>query len=182
MSGLYPPIALVAAVAQNGVIGADGDMPWTLPSDLARFKRLTMGCPIIMGRKTFDAIGKPLPGRHSIVVTRNANWSHAGVEVCHTLDQALEAGLKSAADNQASMICVIGGGEIYRQALERADILHITRIEARPEGDATFPAPDEKDWYLADETDGQAHERDSAATVYETWRRRSSVIEDDRED
>ncbi len=126
-------LSLIAAVARNGAIGKDNALLWRLPEDLKFFKCTTMGCPVIMGRKTFESIGRPLPGRRNIVVTRNASWLHEGVEVVHALDEALAA-LASEA-----RVFVIGGGELYTQALPRADELILTEVDADFEGDTFFP-------------------------------------------
>lgn len=135
-------ITLIAAVARNGVIGADGDMPWRIPADFAFFKRTTMGHPIVMGRATFDSIGRPLPGRRSIVVTRSRTWSHAGVEVSHSLADALEL----ASRDGGGEVFVAGGGQIYRLALARADRLLITEVDLEPAGQVTFPRIDPDEW------------------------------------
>lgn len=136
-------ITLIAAVARNGVIGVDGDMPWRIPEDFAFFKRTTMGHPMIMGRATFDSIGRPLPGRRSIVVTRSRTWCADGVEVAHSLDAAFEL---AAAGDGGEETFVIGGGQIYRQALPRADRLLITEVDLAPEGTVTFPDIDPGQW------------------------------------
>ncbi|MDO5503907.1 MAG: dihydrofolate reductase [Actinomycetia bacterium] len=136
-------VTLIAAVARNGVIGANGDMPWRIPEDFAFFKRTTMGHPLVMGRATFDSIGRPLPGRRSIVITRSRAWQHEGVEVAHSLDDALAL----AADGDGGEeIFVAGGGQIYRAAMERADRLLITEVELEPEGEVTFPEIDPGSW------------------------------------
>jgi len=127
-------IALLAAVARNGTIGRDNQLLVRLPEDLKRFKRLTLGHPMIMGRKTYESIGRPLPGRRSIVVTRNTAWQAEGVETAHSLDDALQR----VAD--APQVFVIGGGEIYAQALPHADVLELTELEQDFEGDTFFPA------------------------------------------
>jgi dihydrofolate reductase len=136
-------VTLVAAVAANGVIGVDGELPWQLPADLAHFKRLTMGHPMIMGRATFDSIGRALPGRTTIVVTRDPGWSADGVETAASLPDALERAASLDDD-----IFIVGGGQIYAQALESdlVDLLCITRVAAAPEGDTTFPAIDWERW------------------------------------
>ena len=108
-------LSLIAAVARNGAIGKDNALLWRLPEDLKFFKRTTLGCPVLMGRKTFESIGRPLPGRRNIVITRNATWQHDGVEVAHSLDEALTLAAQEA------RVFVIGGGELYAQALPRAD-------------------------------------------------------------
>jgi dihydrofolate reductase len=136
-------VTLVAAVAANGVIGVDGDLPWRLPEDLAHFKSLTMGHPMIMGRATFDSIGRALPGRTTIVVTRNPEWSADGVETASSLEAALDRARELDDD-----IFVVGGGQIYAEALATGsvDLLCITRVAASPDGDVRFPALDWDLW------------------------------------
>lgn len=138
-----PEITAIAAVAANGVIGADNAIPWRLEGDFPRLKRLTMGGVLVMGRKTFDSIGRPLPGRESFVVTRNRNWTAAGVRVFHDVDAALDAALATG-----KPVWVFGGGEIYRQAWARTTALEITQVELSPPGDATFPAIDPQQWRI----------------------------------
>ena len=135
-----PLVSLVAALARNRVIGAGNRMPWHLPEDLRRFKRLTMGAPVIMGRKTHQSIGKPLPGRRNIVVTRRPGAAWAGCEVAHSLGAAL------ALAAGAPEVFVIGGAELYRLALPRADRLYLTLIDADYAGDALFPEIDPAQW------------------------------------
>jgi dihydrofolate reductase len=136
-------VTIVAAVAANGVIGAQGGLPWHLPADFAHFKRLTLGHPMIMGRATYESIGRPLPGRTSIVVTRNPDWTADGVETAASLEAALERAGKLDDD-----IFIVGGGQIYAEALESGvvDLLVITRVAAAPEGDVRFPALDWERW------------------------------------
>ena len=136
-------VTLVAAVGANGVIGVDGGLPWRLPEDLAHFKQLTMGHPMIMGRATFDSIGRALPGRTTIVVTRNPAWTAEGAETASSLDTALERARELDDD-----IFIVGGGQIYAEALERdvVDLLCITRVAASPEGDVRFPSIDWELW------------------------------------
>ncbi|WP_280177548.1 dihydrofolate reductase [Pseudohoeflea suaedae] len=160
---------MVAAVADNGVIGRDGDMPWQLSSDLRRFKAITMGKPVVMGRKTFDSIGKPLPGRPNIVISRSAA-AIDGAIVTPGLDAALEKAA-SLIEGDTTEICVIGGGEIYRQALERADRLEITHVEGRVDGDTVFPAIDPDVWTLESEERVCAGERDSHDMRFAVYRR-----------
>ncbi|MCG9065883.1 dihydrofolate reductase [Laribacter hongkongensis] len=147
----HPPLALIAACARNGVIGLDNRMPWHLPEDLAYFKRVTLGKPVVMGRKTFESIGRPLPGRLNIVVTRNPGWQAAGVQVAHSLDAALA--LAAAAVPEEIML--IGGAELYRQALPQADVLYLTEIDAEFAGDAFFPEVDLARWRIDREEAGQ---------------------------
>jgi len=126
-------LCLIAAVARNGAIGKDNQLLWRLPEDLKFFKRTTMGCPVLMGRKTFESIGRPLPGRRNIVITRNVDWQHEGVEMAHSLDGALNL-VKSE-----PRVFVIGGGELYAQALPMAEQLVLTEVDADFEGDTFFP-------------------------------------------
>lgn len=147
----HPPLALIAARARNGVIGLDNRMPWHLPEDLAYFKRVTLGKPVVMGRKTFESIGRPLPGRLNIVVTRNPDWQAAGVQVAHSLDAALAL----AAEAVPEEIMLIGGAELYRQALPQADVLYLTEIDAEFAGDAFFPEVDLARWRIDREEAGQ---------------------------
>lgn len=133
-------IALFVAAARNGVIGGGNKMLWRVPEDFAHFKRTTMGHPIVMGRKTWESIGRPLPGRRNVVVTRNPDYRAEGAE----LAPSLEAAFKML--NGDGTIFVIGGGEIYRQALPRADVVWLTKIGADFEGDATFPDLPETQW------------------------------------
>lgn len=137
-----PPVVIVAAVARNRVIGARGELPWRLPADMKRFRSITLGKPMIMGRKTFEAIGRPLPGRRIIVVTRDGGWSAAGVEAAASLQDALAL----AAQPGPEEIVIAGGGEIYAQALRHADRMRLTLVEAAPEGDARFPEFDPHAW------------------------------------
>ena len=140
------PLIFIVAVAKNGVIGGDNKLLWRLSGDLKRFKALTMGKPMIMGRKTFDSIGKPLPGRETIVVTRDAGWRHEGVQVARDLAGALALAQAAAERMGASEITVVGGGEIYRQLLPQADRIEWTEVDLAPEGDALFPPLDPKEW------------------------------------
>jgi len=133
-------ICLIAAMAANRVIGRDNALPWRLSADLKRFKALTMGHPVLMGRKTHESIGKPLPGRRNLVITRNRAYAAPGCEVVHSLDQAL------AACADAQHVYVIGGAELYREALALAQSLELTEIHAEFEGDAWFPQIDPGQW------------------------------------
>jgi len=132
------PVVLVLAAAENGVIGRGDALPWELPDDLQHFKRTTMGRPIIMGRKTFESVGFPLPGRRNIVITRDAAWSHEGVLTCHTLEEALERAFEQTLIDGADAVMVVGGAEIYRLALPRADRIVLTRVKGEVSGDVIF--------------------------------------------
>lgn len=134
-------LGVIAAMACNGAIGKNNALLWHLPEDLKFFKRTTLGHPVIMGRKTFESIGRPLPGRRNIVITRNATWHHNGVDVAGSLDAAL-ALLANSPEPLAHEPFVIGGGEIYAQALPHADVIVLTEVDAEFEGDTFFPAFD----------------------------------------
>ncbi len=151
-AGGKPEVVLVAAVARNGVIGADGGMPWHLPDDLKRFKRLTMGHPMVMGRRTFESMGL-LPGRRSIVVTRDPTWHADGAEVADSLDTAV-----ARAAETDELVMVVGGGQIYAQAIDRADRLEITHLDRDAPGDTVFPPIDPAVWAVTGraEADGYA--------------------------
>lgn len=133
------PVVIVAALARNGVIGRDNQLVWRLKSDLRRFRALTMGKPLIMGRKTFESIGKPLPGRETVVLTRDVGYGAPGVHAAQSLDTALALADTVASRMGAEEIVVAGGAEIYALALPFARTLHLTRVDAEPDGDAVFP-------------------------------------------
>ena len=173
MSGVR--IALIAAVARNGVIGDGPALPWRLSTDMRRFKRLTLGKPVIMGRKTFETIGKPLAGRPNIVVTRQRDMQIAGVRVAPSLDAALALAAEEAAKAGASEMMVIGGGEVYAAAIEHADRLYITHVEASPQGDAHFPPIDPAIWKSVESERVPAGEKDSVATTFAVYKRISAA-------
>jgi dihydrofolate reductase len=135
-----PLVSILVATDARGAIGRDGGLPWHLPNDLKRFKSLTMGKPIVMGRRTWDSIGRPLPGRLNVVITRQAAYAAAGATVVPSLDAAL------AAAGSVEEVCVIGGGEIYRLALPITSRIHLTRIDATVPADTFFPALDPRQW------------------------------------
>ena len=167
-------VAIYVAIAENGVIGRDNGLPWKLSSDLKRFKADTMGKPIVMGRKTWESFPKrPLPGRLNIVVTRDKNFRAEGAEVVHSLQDAITlATARGRCMPDADDICVIGGGEIYRQSLPLADRLHVTHVMASPDGDTRFPEIDPEVWAVESSQDFAAGEKDSHATRYTIYRRR----------
>jgi dihydrofolate reductase len=158
-------LSVVVAADERGGIGRSGGLPWHLPEDLKRFKALTLGKPIVMGRRTWDSIGRPLPGRRSIVVSRQTGLAIAGAEVVGSLEQALEA----AAD--APEICVIGGAELYRLALPLAGAIHLTRVHATVEADTFLPALDPGDWEEVSSERHEADERHAHAYSFVTLRR-----------
>jgi len=161
------PIALIVAVAQNGVIGRDNQLPWRLPADLKHFKATTLGKPIVMGRKTFASLGKPLPGRTNIVITRDPSFSAVGAVVAHNVEQALTLADEVAQRDGAAEIMVIGGAEIYKQVLPLAQTLYYTRVGLDAEGDAYFPAIDWAEWHCVEEEQFVA---DAAAPAYSLLR------------
>jgi dihydrofolate reductase len=136
------PVVGIAAVARNGVIGADGDIPWRIPADWARFKALTMGQVLIMGRKTYESIGRALPGRTTLVITRDRMWRGEGTRAVPFVAEAIDLGLTLA----PQAVFVAGGGQVYREAWDRLDRLEITEVDAEPDGDVTFPAIDPARW------------------------------------
>ncbi len=144
-------LALIAAMARNRVIGRDNAMPWHLPEDLRYFKATTLGKPIVMGRKTFDSLGRPLPSRTNIVVSRQPDLTLEGAQVFASIDAALSAARQQAQADGVDEVMVIGGDNLYRQTLERADRIYLTRIDSEPEGDAWFPDFDEQAWTLGSE-------------------------------
>jgi len=154
-----PLVTLVVAVARNGVIGRDNGLAWRLRSDLRRFKALTMGKPLLMGRRTWDSIGRPLPGRRSIVLTRNPDFTHPGVETVHDW----EAALRAAAGEE---VMVVGGAEIYALALPRAQRIHWTEVEAEPEGDTRFPEFDRSAFRVVSQESRAAGEHDDHAVRF----------------
>ena len=139
-------IAMIVAVAENGAIGKDNKMLWHIPEDFKYFKAMTMGKPIIMGRKTYESIGRPLPGRLNIVVTRDASWQVDGVQVEHNLDDALKAAHADAEAKNVSEIMIAGGSQIYAQAIDQSDRIYYTEIHKSYDHDASFPALDKDIW------------------------------------
>jgi dihydrofolate reductase len=152
----HPEIILVLARASNGVIGADGKLPWHIPADLRHFKQLTKGRPMIMGRKTFDSLPGLLEGRRHIVLTRDPDWAEDGAEVVHSADDALKLA-------NGPHVCVIGGVEIFRLFLDTADRIELTEIEATPAGDTVLEPFDKKVWK---EIAREKHEADGAQPAF----------------
>lgn len=139
-------ISLIVAVAENGVIGKDGQLPWRLSSDLKTFRRLTMHKPLIMGRRTFQSIGKPLDGRDNIVVTRDPHFEHPGISTADSVADALTLGRVLGRTRGADEIMIIGGADIYNAVMDQADRIYLTRVHASAEGDRTFPDLDPQVW------------------------------------
>jgi dihydrofolate reductase len=164
-------IVLVAAVAENGVIGRDNALPWRLSSDLKRFKALTIGKPVVMGRKTFASIGKALSDRTNIVVTRDPAFRADGVVVARSIAEALDAARSDARRRGTNEIMVIGGTAIFADTIAVADRLEITHVHAHPEGDTYFPAIDPKLWRAVEHRDQPAGPRDEASVSFVTYQR-----------
>ena len=163
------PVVLVLAAAENGVIGRGNALPWELPDDLMHFKRTTMGHPIVMGRKTFDSVGFPLPGRRNIVITRDRQWSHEGVLTCYELNEALERAFEQALIDGVDAVMVVGGAEIYRLALSRADKVILTRVHDEVIGDVRFDLDVFADWRQVSSRRCEAVEGNSHAFSIEEW-------------
>ena len=163
-------ISIIAAVAENGIIGRKGQLPWRLSDDLRRFKQLTMGHTIVMGRRTWESIGRALPGRRTVVVSRRPDFrtNVEGVETASGLDQALA--IAQAANDEE--VFVIGGAELYRESLGRANRLHLTRVRADVEGDTCFPDIEWNNWQLVESEDHDANEKNEFAYRFETYDRR----------
>jgi dihydrofolate reductase len=166
-------VVLIAAVAENGVIGANGAIPWRLKSDLRRFKALTLGKPIIMGRRTFVSLQAPLRGRTNIVVTRNEDYRAAGAVVTRSFSAACAVARADALRRSSGAIAVIGGAEIYAQLMKCADRLEITEVHLRPKGDTVFPSIDTALWEEVERVRHPAGPEDVAEFSYVTYQRRA---------
>jgi dihydrofolate reductase len=162
-------ISIIAAVAENGVIGRTGKLPWHLSDDLRRFKRLTMGRTIVIGRRTWESIGRPLPGRRMIVVSRQAQYrvDAENVEVAASLDDALRVAEAVGEDE----VFIVGGAELYRESLARADRLHLTRVHASVEGDTVFPPIEWRAWRFVESETHEADERNDYGYSFEVYER-----------
>lgn len=165
-------IAMIAGVAENGVIGSDQSIPWRVPSDMAFFKRTTLGKPIVMGRKQYETVGKPLPGRTNIVVTRQQGYQPEGVLVFHDIEAALKEAHQIAETDGVDEIMIIGGGELYRQLMGRADRLYITHIDLAPAGDVRFPAIASEQWVVVDLPEVLPSPKDEATYRVKVYERR----------
>jgi dihydrofolate reductase len=159
-------LSIIVAMSKNGVIGREGKLPWHISEDLRRFKRTTMGHPIIMGRKTYESIGRPLPGRRSIVITREADWKADGVTTATSFDDAL------LACQDADEAFVIGGAQIYDLAIPQADRLYVTRIAAEVEGDVRWPPIDWSDWRLVEQEPREPDDNNPYPYRFEIYDRR----------
>ena len=165
-------ISIIAAMAHDRVIGIENNLPWKLPADMKWFRQHTLGKPVIMGRKTFESIGKPLDGRANIVVSRNLALEHDNVLVAYNLVEALRLAEIEAAKAETDEICVIGGGEIYAEMMPRAATLYITHVHAEPEGDTHFPEIAEDVWQEIHREGMERAEGDSADATFIIYKRR----------
>lgn len=161
-------ISFVVAASENNVIGKNNQLPWHLPNDLKFFKNTTWGMPVIMGRKTFESFGKMLTGRTNIVITSHKDWKADGVIAVSNLEEAVRAG----AETDAKEVFIIGGGEIFKQAISLANKIYITRVHTVVEGDAFFPEINESDWRQVSNLDFNADERHEYAYSFQLWERR----------
>ena len=163
-------ISLVVAAAENNVIGKNNKLLWHLPNDMKFFKNTTWGMPVIMGRKTYESLGKPLDGRTNIVMTRDEDWSARGTKTASNLEEALNV----AAETDAKEAYIIGGGEIFEQSLPLASRIYLTRVHASPEGDAFFPSFNESEWKLLSQLDFAADAKHAYAYSFQVWQRDST--------
>lgn len=171
------PLAIYVAVSRNGVIGRDGDMPWRLSTDLKRFKAMTLGKPMVVGRKTLESFGgKPLPGRPHVVVTRDTSRQIENVDIAGSLDEAIEKARAIAVETNAEEVGILGGGEIYRQVIGQVDRLYITHVEADiPDGDTVFPEIDPTVFEKLSEEAFPAGERDTYPTRFAVYHRKTAA-------
>lgn len=160
-------ISLVVAAANNNAIGFEGKMPWHLPADMKHFKNVTWGMPVVMGRKTFESIGKVLPGRKNIVITRQTGWEAEGVVVVKKMEDALFV----AAETDAKEVMVVGGGEIYKLFFEKARRIYFTRVDATPEADTFFPSLNPQEWHLMSQQKHEADGKNAYNYSFQVWER-----------
>lgn len=167
--------AAIVAMAENRVIGRQNQLPWRLPEDLKYFKSLTMGKPLIMGRLTFESIGRPLPGRSNIVVTRNGAWSHPGVLVANDLESAIASARGEAKQQGLDEVMIIGGANVYREAMPLLDILYVTEVHTQLEGDAYFPKIDPLEWLEVNRSESHISEGSGLAYSFVIFQRRTGA-------
>jgi len=164
-------LSLLVAVSENNVIGKDNKLPWHLPNDLKYFKNQTWGMPILMGRKTFESIGKPLPGRNSIVITRSGDWKHEGVDIVHSIDDAIQ----KAQSFHVKEIFVIGGAEIFATSFKKTNRIYLTRIHDNFDGDVFFPEVSENEWKLISARLCKADEKNFYNHTFQIWERKAEL-------
>ncbi len=155
-------ISIIVAAAENGVIGKGNELPWRLSEDLKHFKKTTLGKPVVMGRKTYESVGRPLPGRRNIIITRDTAYSAEGCEVAHSLAEAI------AKAGDVEEVMILGGGQIYGEALPVVNRMYLTRVNARPEGDAFFPHLNESEWKEVNRREHPADEKNDHACTFLT--------------
>jgi dihydrofolate reductase len=160
-------ISHLVAAAENNVIGKDNQIPWHLPNDLKFFKNKTWGMPVVMGRNTYESLDKPLPGRINVVITANHDWKRESVLVAHTIDDAI----KKACDTDCKQVFIIGGGEIFKQSMEMAHKIYLTRVHAKIIGDTFYPFFDVSKWVLISEDPHPADDKHAFAYTFQTWER-----------
>ena len=163
---------MIVGVAENGVIGSAQTIPWHIPSDMQFFKRTTMGKPVVMGRKQYETVGRPLPGRTNIVVTRQPGYQPDGVLVFHSIEAALAKAEEIAEADGVDEIIIIGGGELYAQLMPQADRLYVSHIDLAPEGDVRFPVIDQAIWAIVDLPEVEPSPKDDAAYRVKVYERR----------
>lgn len=168
---IVPGLSIIAAVARNGVIGKGGDLPWKLPGDLKHFMSTTMGKPVIMGRKTYESMKRPLPGRTNIVLTRQADFTHEGLVIFTDFDDSVEFARENAAEQGGNEFFVIGGENIYELAIPIASKAYITRVDAEPDGDAFFPNFPVDEWNLMSDTVFKSDQLHSVSYTIEIYER-----------
>ena len=169
--GQIPAISLVVAVAENDVIGRKGELPWRISADLRRFRAITMGKPVVMGRKTFQSIGRPLDGRDNIVVTRSAAFLASGVDVVGGIEEAMVLAAQRAKRRGVDEICVIGGSQVFSETLPKARLVHLTHVQAAPEGDVFFPPLDRSQWQEVSREELPFRDGDTARAAYAVYQR-----------
>jgi dihydrofolate reductase len=160
-------ISLIVAASENNAIGKNNQLLWNLPNDLKFFKNTTWGFPVIMGRKSFESVKKPLPGRTNIVITSNPDWKYENVIRVSNLKE----GIQRAAETNTKQFFIIGGGEIYKQSMDIADVIYITRVHAQLEGDTFFPVIDESKWHLTSSQDFAADEKHAYSYSFQIWKK-----------
>ena len=160
-------ISLLVAASENNVIGKDNALPWTLPNDMRYFKNQTWGMPVISGRKTYESLGKPLPGRKNIIITRNKNWDGKGTDVVHSLNEAIDKAITFGANE----VFIIGGAQIFQEAMRIATRIYITRIHHQFDGDAFFPEIDHNQWMLTKNVFCHADAKNAYSHTFQVWER-----------
>ncbi len=162
--------SIIVAASENNVIGKNNRLPWHLPADLKYFKNTTWALPIIMGRKTFESIGKPLPGRHNIVITRKQDYKFDGATVVNSLHEAM----KAAESNEVNEMFIIGGAELFKTTMNQAQRIYLTRVHANIDGDVFFPALNKGEWELVFENNMEADEKNEYALSFQVWEKKNS--------